>query len=211
MVGRGGHRGRLHLEVVQALDVVLLGGGVAAALLGEDVDDDGAVPFGGVRERLFHAGDVVAVDGAGVADSERLEEPVGRDDLAHRAREPVQARVRQPAEAGDGAQDVARPLAGVDVGRAQAQVREARREPRDRRRVRPPVVVEHDDDAGAGVAEVVERLVGHAPGERPVAEDRHHVPVVLAASVHAHGDAVRVAEGGRGVAVLDPVVGRLGP
>ena len=76
-VGVGGRRDRrptgatevgLHLEVVQALDVVLLGRGVAPALLGEDVDDDGPAPLRGVGERLLHAGDVVAVDGPGVAD-----------------------------------------------------------------------------------------------------------------------------------------------
>ena len=35
------------LVVVEALDLVLLGGCVAPALLGEDVDDDRAVPAGG--------------------------------------------------------------------------------------------------------------------------------------------------------------------
>ena len=124
---RRGDRGGLDLEVVQALDVVLLGRGVAPALLGEDVDDDGAAPFRGVGEGLLHAGDVVAVDGPGVADPEGLEEAVRRHDLAHRAREAVQARVGEPTEPGDGPQDVAGPLAGVDVGRAQAQVGEARR------------------------------------------------------------------------------------
>ena len=52
-------------------------GRVAPALLGEDVDDDGAVPFGRVGQGLFHAGDVVAVDGPGVADAEGLEERWG--------------------------------------------------------------------------------------------------------------------------------------
>src|ERR1700722_1312006 len=59
--GRGGHGGGLHLEVVEALDVVLLGGGITTPLLGDHVDDDGSTPLRGVRQGLFHAGDVVAV------------------------------------------------------------------------------------------------------------------------------------------------------
>ncbi len=208
--GRRGDRCRLHLEVVEALHLVLFGRGIATTLLRDDVDDDGATPFGGVREGLLHARDVVTVDGPGVADPECLEEAVGRHDLAHRTGEAVQTRVRKTAEAGNGAQHMSGPLPGVDIGRAQAQLRQARRQPRHRRCIRPPVVVEDDDDTGAGVAEVVQCLVRHPAGERPVADDCHHVPVLLAPTLQAHGDAVRVAQGRRGVAVLDPVVGGLG-
>ena len=62
---------------------VLLGGGVALALLGEDVDDDGAVELGGVAQGLLDALDVVAVEGAGVADAELLEEGGRLPHLAH--------------------------------------------------------------------------------------------------------------------------------
>ena len=210
--GRRGHRGGLHLEVVQALDVVLFGRGVAPALLGDARGPRWARP---TRWRGASACSMPAMSwpsiGPGVADPEGLEEPVRRHDLAHGAGEAVQARVGEATETGDRPQHVAGPLAGVDVGRAQAQGGEAGRQPRHRRRVRPSVVVEHDHDAGAGMAEVVERLVGHAPGERPVAQHRHHAPIVLAPTLQAHGDPVRVAEGGRGVAVLDPVVRGLRP
>ncbi len=76
---------RMRLDVVEPLDLVLLGRRVAPALLGEDVDDDRPVPLGGVGEGLFHRADVVAVDGTGVADAERLEEHVRRDELAQGA------------------------------------------------------------------------------------------------------------------------------
>jgi hypothetical protein len=60
------------------------------------------------------------------------------------------------------------------------------------------------------VAEVVEPLEGHAAGQRPVADDRHDAAVVLAPQLERLGEAVGVAEDGRGVAVLDPVVVGLG-
>ena len=86
---------------------------------------------------------------------------------------------------------------------------EAQRELRHRRGVGAAVVVEDDDHPFAGVAQVVERLVGHAPGEGAVADDGHH-PAVAALQLEGGGHAVGVAEDGRGVAVLDPVVLRLG-
>ena len=72
-------------------------------------------------------------------------------------------------------------------------------------RVAAAVVVQDDQHPGAGVAEVVERLVGHAAGERAVADHRHDdgARSVLAAQLEGRGDAVRVAERGRGVRVLD--------
>ena len=85
------------LHVVETLDVVFLGGGVPPALLGQDVDDDGSVPRRGVGEGLLHLPDVVAVDRPGVAHPERLEERVGRDHLAQRAGDAVEAGVRQVA------------------------------------------------------------------------------------------------------------------
>ena len=73
----------------------------------------------------------------------------------------------------------------------------------------PAVVVEDDHHPLARVAEVVERLVGHAAGEGAVADHGHHPPVA-ALELEGGGHAVGVAEDGRGVAVLDPVVLGLG-
>ncbi len=95
-----------HLDVVQALDVVLLGRRVAPALLGEHVDHDRARPLGGVGQRLLQAGDVVAVDRADVADAQGLEEGVGCDHLAQGAGQAVHARVGQVADAGQFADQV---------------------------------------------------------------------------------------------------------
>ncbi len=59
---------------MHVLDRVLFCGLEALALLGEHVDDDGAVELGGVGEGFFNLGDVVSVEGSQVVDSERLEE-----------------------------------------------------------------------------------------------------------------------------------------
>ncbi len=76
---------------MEALLVVLLGRRVAATLLGEHVDHDRAlVVLGGVAERALEALEVVAVERAGVAHAERLEEHRRLEHLAeagHRALE----------------------------------------------------------------------------------------------------------------------------
>ena len=75
----------------------------------------------------------------------------------------------------------------------------------DRRGVAPAVVVEDDHHLGLQLADVVERLVGHAAGERAVADDADHL-AGLAAQLARGGEAQRVAEPGRRVRVLDQVV-----
>ena len=200
------------LDVVEALDVVLFGGGVAAALLGEHVDDDRAVPLGGVGEGLLHVLDVVAVDRPGVAHAQRLEEGVRRHHVAQRAGHRVHARVGQLAQRGQFAQAQAQALAGRGVGGVEPQGREALGQLGDGRRVGAAVVVEHDHHASPRMAEIVQGLVGHAPGEGAVADDRHHLALTVdAPQLEPAGDPVGVGEAGRRVAVLDPVVLGLGP
>jgi hypothetical protein len=80
------------------------------------------------------------------------------------------------------------------------------RQVRHRGCIAAAVVVEHDDHAPAVVAEVVERLVGHAAGHRAVADDGHDVPVVRRAGVACHRHAVGVRQDRRRMAVLDEVV-----
>ena len=81
---------------------------------------------------------------------------------------------------------------------------------RHRRRVRAAVVVEDDDHVAVAVAEVVQRLVGHAAGQRAVADDRDDVaPGRVGPAVAGDGEAVGVREDRRGVAVLHEVVLRL--
>ena len=172
----------------------------------------GPVPLGGVREGLLHVLDVMAVDRPGVADAQRLEEGVRRHHLAQRAGERVDAGVGQLAEGGQLAQAQAQALSGCGVGGIEAQRRQALGELRDRRCVGAAVVVQHDHDTPARVTEVVEGLVGHAAGQGPVADDGDHLAFAVdAAQREPAGDPVGVGERRRRVAVLDPVVLRLGP
>ena len=97
------------------------------------------------------------------------------------------------------------------VAGVQAQPPEALAQLRHGRRVAAAVVVEDDDGAAVGVAEVVQALEGHAAGQGPVTDHRHDAAVVLGPQLERLGEPVGVAEDGRGVAVLDPVVVGLGP
>ena len=91
-----------HRRVVEVLLVVVLGRRVAAALLGEDVDDDRALgrELVGVAERLLELVDVVAVDRADVAHAERLEERRRLEELAHAGLERLHRPLGLRADAG---------------------------------------------------------------------------------------------------------------
>src|SRR5665647_1313174 len=87
---------------------------------------------------------------------------------------------------------------------------------RDGRCVAASVVVEDDHDTSARMTEVVEGLVGHAPGQCTVPDHSDDALVTtstgeLMAELIGRGEAVGVGEHGRGVAVLDPVVLGLSP
>ena len=163
-------------------------------------------------EGLFHQVDVVPVDRPGIADAQGLEERVRGHHLAQRAGDRVHARVRQWPEGRQAAEAIAQALAGLHVGRVEPQAGQALRQLGHRRGVGAAVVVQDDHDPAARVAEVVERLVGHAPGEGAVTDHGDHLAVPsLTPQGEGVGHAVGVGEGGGGVAVLDPVVLGLGP
>ena len=128
--GRVAHRvvegdgtGRLH--VVEALDVVLFGGGVPAPLLGQDVDDDRAVPLGRMGEGLLHVLDVVAVDRTGVSHAECFEEGVRRHHVAQCTGDRMHAGIGQLAQRRELAQAQAQAFPRCGVGRIEPQCRQA--------------------------------------------------------------------------------------
>ena len=82
---------------------------------------------------------------------------------------------------------------------------EVLRDPANRRRVAAAVVVEDDHHLGLQLADVVQRFVRHAAGERTVADDAHHL-AGLTAQLAGGGESERVAEPGGGVRVLDQIV-----
>ena len=125
---------------MEALLVVVLGERVAAALLGDAVDDDGTFVGDGVAQHRLDAGDVVPVDRPDVADAERLEEVLRLDDLAERGPEAGHAGLQLAADEWDLVQRRLDPIAVADVAGVEPEAGEARRQSRDRRCVRttPP-------------------------------------------------------------------------
>src|SRR5699024_4379151 len=187
----------------------------------EHMNNDRSVVFGGVAYGFFETFDVVTVERAAVANTERFEEDRRFEHLTQPGTSTGESPGEMLADDGNLANDLFGLLALPDVAGIEAQAGEAFGEASDRRGVRAAVVVQDDDGAASSVAEVVECLVGHAAGERAIADDgdrfaaatRIFPPVrgELSAQVFAHGQTVGVGEHGRSVAVFDPVVFRFGP
>ena len=115
-----------HRRVVEVLLVVVLGGRVAASLLGEHVDDDRALgrQLLGVAQRLLELGDVVAVDRARVAHAERLEERRRLEELADAGLERLDRPLGVRADAGQVLQEVLEAALAAHVHRIEADVGE---------------------------------------------------------------------------------------
>ncbi len=196
---------------VEAVGDVLLGGRVAAALLGERVHDHGRAVRLRAAQRVLHGLHVVAVDGPDVLDAEVLEHALGCDDVLEALLQAVQPLVREPPGRAGPVEGALAPLQEALVAVRGAQRRQVVREAADRRRVRAPVVVDDDHEPPVlALRDVVERLPGHAAGERAVADDRDDVPVGEAAHDVRLRDAVAPRERGGRVRVLDDVVLGLG-
>ncbi len=190
--------------------LVLEGGLVAAALLGEAVHDDRAAEALGAGEGGLQGLDVVAVDRADVLQAQVLEHALRGDEVLQALLGAVQGVVERAADDRGPLQDLlgAGQEALVAVGGAQG--RQVVGEAADGGGVGALVVVD-DDDEGAvlGGGDVVQRLPGHAAGEGAVTDDGDHV-VVAVEDLVGLGDAVGPAEHCGGVAVLDDVVLGLG-
>ena len=193
-------------RVVQVLLVVVLGRRVAATLLGEHVEHARPLELDGVAQRLFQPGDVVAVDRALVAHAERLEEGDRLERLAHGSLHRFHALLGVVTDHRQLAQHLLEPALAAHVHRVEPDLGEALAEVRHRGRVAAAVVVEDDDHAPLRVPEVVQRLVGHAPRHRPVADHRDDVAVRVEPRIAGDGEAVGVRQDRGRVAVLDEVV-----
>ena len=169
-------------DAVEAVGLVLEGGLVAAALLGEAVHDDRAAEALGARQRGLQGLDVVAVDRADVLQAEVLEHALRGDEVLEALLRAVQRLVERPADDRGALQEVlaAGQEALVAVGGAQG--RQVVGEAADGRRVGALVVVDDDDErAVLGGGDVVQRLPGHAAGQRAVTDDGDHVVVAFRA------------------------------
>src|SRR5207244_12484474 len=98
------------------------------------------------------------------------------------------------------------PLTCVVEGRVEAEALEVACESADVWRDRHPIVVEDDDDRSLEPAGVMERLIGDAAGQRPVADHGDNVAVLADSLAHRLLEADRVADRGRGVAGTHDVV-----
>ena len=195
---------------VETVEHVLLGRGVAPALLGDDVHDDGAAERLGPHERPLDRRGVVPVHRADVLQAEALEHALGRDDVLDALLQAVQRVVGHPPGHARAAQVALAPGQDVLVAASRAQRVEVVGEAADGRCVRTAVVVDHDHDpAVLARGDVVQRLPGHAAGQGAVTDDRDHVPVLQATHQVGLGDAVGPAQRRRGVRVLHDVVHRL--
>ncbi len=202
------------LRRVEAVLVVVLGGRVTVALGGEDVHDDRPAEIAGLAQRRLDGLLVVAVDRADVLQPEILEHHLRRDDVLDALLETVQGLVQGSADHGHLAEVLLDELKDMLVVLRHAQRRQMGGQAADRRRIGPAVVVDDDDERQVGVlgvpGDVVERLPGHAPGQRTVADHRDDRAAGVAAQLVRLGEPVGVRQGGRGVGVLDDVVVGLG-
>ncbi len=186
-----------------------LGGRVSHTLAGDRVDDDRTVGVLGPRHGVLHLLDVVPVDRTHVLDAELLEEHSGHQQLLHRLLGRLTGRHHGRAEprARERALDIVTqpPVAAIEPDSGEVT--------RERTHIGSDghlVVVQQDDEARAEMPRVIERLEGHAAGERAVADDRHD-RLVPTAKVACGGEAERDRYGVARVAGVVDVVGALRP
>ena len=137
--------------------------------------------------------------------------PCGRQDVLEALLDRVQRVVERRADHRGLVQRLADGEQRLLVAGPQPQAGQRVGDAADGRRVGAAVVVDHDDDRPVlGGGDVVQRLPGHAAGQRAVADDGDDGPRVTADG-EGLGQPVGVGQRGGGVAVLDPVVLALGP
>ena len=146
----GGASGRVESPgVMKALFFIVFGRPVTAPFLGQDVDDNGRpVVRGSLTEGLFHSGDVVPVERAYVAHTERLEKRRRLNDFSDRRVETLQARVRQAPDFWQIPHLGFDPAPGRTYARMKPQPGKAAGKTRNGGHVRTAIVIEdHDDTA----------------------------------------------------------------
>ncbi len=175
-------------------DGVLLGGLVALALLGLDVQQLRPLEIAHVAQGFDQSLDVVAVDGTYVVEAELLEQGAGHHHSLEVFLGPLgqlldrrQAGQHLLATLADGGVE----LAGHDAGQVVVQCPDILGDGH-------LVVVEHHQHVLVNIAGVIERLERHAGGDGAIADHRHHLaPQPFALGRHGHAE--RRTDGGAGV------------
>ncbi len=98
------------------------------------------------------------------------------------------------------------PALATGVRRLRTNFRHGSGEARNRRCIRPAVIIENDQHFRVCVAEIVEALVCHATSHGTVADNGNDPTILLALGFDRFGYPVRIRKYGRRVAVFDPVV-----
>ncbi len=196
------------IEAVDAVVLVIggLGGRIALALLGHDMDQNRAlVGVAHILEDRDQRVEVVAVDRADVVEAQLLEPGAALPDVAGIF---LHARGAPLPGLGQALGQLLADFAQVQIGAARCDAGEVVRQRARRRGDRHVVVVEDDDQAAVHGAGVVDRLVGHAGGHCAVADDGDHV-VVATVDVAGDGHAETGGNRRRGVRRSEGIVGAL--
>ncbi len=185
---------------------MILGGLEPVALAGQAVHQHRAAVLARLVQRTFDGRDVVTVDGSEILQAQIGEQPLGSEYVLQPDLDAVQDVVRgAPHQRGaaDAALDHVQDLLVSRIGAQRAQVVG---QTADGRGVGAAVVVDDDHQRQVvGRRDVVQRLPGHAAGQRAVPDEGHDGagPALLSEGL---GQPVGVREPGRGVRVADPVV-----
>ena len=157
---------------VEAVRDVLLGGRVAASLLGDHVHEDGLVEGTRAPQRGLDRRDVVAIDGAHVLQAEVLEHNLGVESVLDSRLQAVESVVGGAPRNALAEKMLLPPREGTLVARGRAQGIQVSGQASDRGGVGATVVVDNDRDAPVlRGRDVVEGLPGHSAGQRAVSDD----------------------------------------
>ena len=191
---------------MQLVDLVIDRGTVTVALLRHHVDDHGLAQFLRAGQDLFEGRLVVTVDQACVLDAEALEHRRRLKQLLQALLHAIGSLVGGRANQRKVTQEARDLIFDALVPRIDAKLRKMMRKAAHGGRVGAPVVVDHDDEVRRlKVSDLVQRFVRHPAGQRTVADHRDDKPADPPAQSR-FGEAKRVAQRGRRVAVLDQVV-----
>ena len=174
-------------------DGVLLGGLVALALLGLDVQQLRPLEVAHVTQGLDQGVDVVAVDGAYVVEAELLEQGAGH----HHSLEVFLGPLGQLLDRRQAGQHLLATLADGGVELARHDAGQVVVERPDIFGDGHLVVVEHHQHVLVDIAGVIERLERHAGGDGAIADHRHHLaakPFALTATAMPSAAPMEVLE-----------------
>jgi len=211
------HRGVLRRDLLRRprrrdsvpFHVVGLRGSVPMTLLRLHVHEDRAVAeVAGLLEKALHREEIVSVDRTEVGEAKLLEEQV-RDEQRLEAGEDPASRLFGEIAAGHVVDDLSGDVLRATIRLGSPQSFEHARHRAHVRGDAHAVVVQHDDDPRAHMADVVHRLERHTRGQRAVADDRDDV-VVIALEIAGHGHTLRGGQRRPGVARAELVVLGLG-